>query len=93
MSAQVPLYPLRSTPMYQYRLWGGQRLANWLRAPPPDETRILVCLEGIGALEHNRAAFGMEKGAAVLLPAAVGACRLRPESSITLLEIAIQAPP
>jgi mannose-6-phosphate isomerase len=32
---QSPLYPLRFEPIYQYRLWGGRRLANWLSAPLP----------------------------------------------------------
>ena len=30
-----PLYPLRFEPIYQYRLWGGRRLANLLAAPLP----------------------------------------------------------
>jgi mannose-6-phosphate isomerase len=29
------LYPLRFEPIYQYRLWGGRRLANLLSAPLP----------------------------------------------------------
>src|ERR1700680_3017640 len=29
------LYPLRFDPIYQYRLWGGRRLANLLSAPLP----------------------------------------------------------
>ena len=29
------LYPLRFEPIFQYRLWGGRRLANWLSAPLP----------------------------------------------------------
>jgi mannose-6-phosphate isomerase len=32
---QTPLYPLRFQPVYQYRLWGGRRLADWLTAPLP----------------------------------------------------------
>jgi mannose-6-phosphate isomerase len=31
------LYPLRFEPIYQYRLWGGRRLADLLQAPPPDD--------------------------------------------------------
>ena len=27
------LYPLRFEPIYQYRLWGGRRLADWLKVP------------------------------------------------------------
>src|ERR1700735_447185 len=30
-----PLYPLRFEPIYQYRLWGGRRLADLLTAPLP----------------------------------------------------------
>jgi mannose-6-phosphate isomerase len=32
---QVLLYPLRFEPIYQYRLWGGRRLADLLAAPLP----------------------------------------------------------
>jgi len=31
----TPLYPLRFEPIYQYRLWGGRRLADLLSAPLP----------------------------------------------------------
>ncbi len=34
--SQPLLYPLRFEPIYQYRLWGGRRLANLLNAPLPD---------------------------------------------------------
>ena len=34
------LYPLRFEPIYQYRLWGGQRLANVLSAPLPGDGPI-----------------------------------------------------
>src|SRR5450432_219250 len=32
---QIPLYPLRFEPIYQYRLWGGRHLADLLTAPLP----------------------------------------------------------
>jgi len=32
---QTVLYPLRFEPIYQYRLWGGRRLADMLTAPLP----------------------------------------------------------
>jgi mannose-6-phosphate isomerase len=32
---QTVLYPLRFEPIYQYRLWGGRRLADLLNAPLP----------------------------------------------------------
>ena len=37
---QIPLYPLRFEPIYQYRLWGGRRLANMLTAPLPGDGPI-----------------------------------------------------
>jgi mannose-6-phosphate isomerase len=33
--SHIHLYPLRFEPIYQYRLWGGRRLANLLTAPLP----------------------------------------------------------
>ena len=38
--SQTPLYPLRFEPIYQYRLWGGRRLASLLTAPLPDNGPI-----------------------------------------------------
>jgi mannose-6-phosphate isomerase len=33
--SKTVLYPLRFEPLYQYRLWGGRQLANFLSAPLP----------------------------------------------------------
>jgi mannose-6-phosphate isomerase len=38
--AQTALYPLRFEPIYQYRLWGGRRLADLLTAPLPGDDPI-----------------------------------------------------
>ncbi len=38
--SQAPLYPLRFEPIYQYRLWGGRRLASLLAAPLPGDGPI-----------------------------------------------------
>jgi len=38
--AQIALYPLKFEPVYQYRIWGGRRLANWLSAPLPPHDPI-----------------------------------------------------
>jgi mannose-6-phosphate isomerase len=38
--SQSPLYPLRFEPIYQYRLWGGRRLAGVLTEPLPGEGPI-----------------------------------------------------
>jgi len=37
---QMPLYPLRFEPIYQYRLWGGRRLAELLATPLPGDGPI-----------------------------------------------------
>ena len=34
------LHPLRFEPIYQYRLWGGRRLADWLAVPLPGDGPI-----------------------------------------------------
>jgi len=38
--SQQLLYPLRFEPIYQYRLWGGRRLADLLTAPLPGDGPI-----------------------------------------------------
>jgi mannose-6-phosphate isomerase len=38
--SQIPLYPLRFASIYQYRLWGGRRLAGLLTAPLPGDGPI-----------------------------------------------------
>ena len=40
MDDRLPLYPLRFEPIYQYRLWGGRRLAGLLTAPLPGDDPI-----------------------------------------------------
>jgi mannose-6-phosphate isomerase len=37
---KAQLYPLRFEPIYQYRLWGGRRLASFLSAPLPGDGPI-----------------------------------------------------
>jgi mannose-6-phosphate isomerase len=37
---KVPMYPLRFEPIYQYRVWGGRRLADLLTAPLPGDGPI-----------------------------------------------------
>lgn len=38
--SQIPLYPMQFEPIYQYRIWGGRRLADLLTAPLPDNDPI-----------------------------------------------------
>ena len=51
--------------------------------------RVLVCLDGGGAIEFNGREFMMEKGTVMLLPAALGVCRFQPGSPVTMLELAV----
>jgi mannose-6-phosphate isomerase len=53
------------------------------------QLRVLVCVEGGGALHHDGSDYLMDRGAVVLLPACVGACRFRPSRCSTLLQISI----
>jgi mannose-6-phosphate isomerase len=40
MTSRISLYPLRFEPIYQYRLWGGRRLADVLTTPLPKDGPI-----------------------------------------------------
>ena len=58
--SQMPLYPLRFEPIYQYRLWGGRRLADLLTAPLPGEA--LSAKRGYSATAMTiRAALPMDR--------------------------------
>jgi mannose-6-phosphate isomerase len=51
--------------------------------------RVLVCTEGKGQIEHNDAIYTIGKGDIFLLPAMVGVCTFKPQSAVSLLEIAL----
>ncbi|MEO8722943.1 MAG: type I phosphomannose isomerase catalytic subunit [Sphingobium sp.] len=54
-----------------------------------DAPTVLVCMLGSGAVEQGGREFGMKTGAVILLPAAAGMCRFRPDSHTELLEITV----
>jgi mannose-6-phosphate isomerase len=58
----------------------------------PGEPRVLVQIEGDSALEHDEVDYPIGRGAVALLPASVGACRVRPLRPCTLLEISVPDP-
>jgi mannose-6-phosphate isomerase len=37
---EIPLYPLRFTPIFQHRIWGGRRLQSFFAPVLPDDTLI-----------------------------------------------------
>jgi mannose-6-phosphate isomerase len=58
----------------------------------PGAPRVLICVAGAGQIEHQGAAYAIATGDVVLLPAAVGACVLRPSALVTVLEAALPLP-
>ena len=102
---QGPVHPIApfvefTRPYKRERLFDNSHFQVWrLQSEVPfdvgvvNEPRVLVCLAGVGNVEYEGADFAMETGAVVLLPAAVGICRFRPECPVTLLDIAIPVQP
>lgn len=83
-------------PVRREMLFQGDHFWVWRtfgEVPPTvggsNEPHVLVCLEGSGHVEHNGSNYGINKGNAMLLPAAIGECVCLPNSPMTLLEIAI----
>ena len=68
------------------------RASTPFEAGAAEEPRVLVQVEGEGALTYDGANYAMDRGAVVLLPAAVGACRFQPTGPSTLLEISVPDP-
>lgn len=52
-------------------------------------SRVVVCIAGEGALEHDGQAFAVRKGDVVLLPAVLGACIFAPIGPASLLEVSL----
>lgn len=72
-----------------WRLHGASSFPVGRRAT----AQLLVCIEGGGTLVHDGAEFAFRKGAVLLLPAAIGACRCQTPSTVTLLEISLPESP
>lgn len=54
-----------------------------------DVPRMLVCTDGNGKIEYNNKDYTIGKGDIFLFPAVVGVCTFKPQSAVTLLEIAL----
>jgi mannose-6-phosphate isomerase len=85
-----------TTPVERERLFQCDRFWLWrLRGQSPFTVgaagvpRVLVCIDGMGQVEHGGATYAVGKGDVFLLPAVIGACIVRPQSAVTLLEIAL----
>jgi mannose-6-phosphate isomerase len=71
-----------------FRLWrlrGQSPFAVGAAGAP----RVLVCLEGMGRVEHEGETYSTGKGDVWLLPAVVGACVFRPSGPVSVLEVAL----
>jgi len=55
----------------------------------PGVPGVLVCIEGVGQVEHGGAIYAIGKGDVFLLPAALGTCTFRPCSTVSVLQIEI----
>ena len=49
---QLQLYPLSFEPIFEYRLWGGRRLGDWMNKPLPDGP-IGEALVRVGAVSES----------------------------------------
>ena len=85
-----------TTPVERQRLFQCDHFWLWrLRGQSPftvgaaGAPRVLVCIDGMGQVEHGGATYAVGKGDVFLLPAVIGACIVRPQSAVTLLEIAL----
>ena len=85
-----------TTPVERERLFDCEHFMLWrLRGESPfnagaaEMLRVLVCIEGSGWLEGDGTAYGVDKGQVWLLPAVAGACVFHPNSTVSMLEIAL----
>jgi mannose-6-phosphate isomerase len=71
-----------------FQLW-RRSAATPFEVGARDTARVLVCVDGEGAVEHDGRNYPLKRGGVMLLPAALGPCAFRPDGGSTLLEIAI----
>ena len=55
----------------------------------PSVPTVLVCIEGMGQVEHGGATYAVTKGDVLLLPAGLRACTFRPQGAVKVLEVGI----
>ena len=85
-----------TAPVLRERLFDCEHFRLWrVRGETPFTVgavgvpRLVVCLDGAGHVEHGGAAYAVEKGNVLLMPAAIGQCIFRPRGAVNLLEIAL----
>jgi mannose-6-phosphate isomerase len=85
-----------TTPVERERLFQGEHFRLWrLRGQTaftvgaPGVPCVLVCIDGMGQIEHGGTTYAVGRGDVFLLPAVIGPCTFRPHSAVNLLEIAL----
>ena len=88
----MPLYPLRFEPMFQYRPWGGRRLADQLASFRPKPGDGIFIPAGTVHSLGDLVVFEVQENSDVtfrVLPAALGVCSCSSVETITLLELSL----
>ncbi|MGA3024078.1 MAG: type I phosphomannose isomerase catalytic subunit [Bryobacteraceae bacterium] len=88
VEATAPVRRERLFRCEHFRLW-RLRGESPFAVGAPGVPRVLVCIEGMGQVEHGGGTYAAGKGDVVLLPAVIGACTYRPRGSVSVLEIEI----
>jgi mannose-6-phosphate isomerase len=88
VEANEPVRRERLLDCTHFRVWRLSGSASF-EVGTPDEPTVLVCVEGTGAVEFGGRDFGMKTGAVILLPAAAGVCRFRPDGHAALLKVVV----
>jgi mannose-6-phosphate isomerase len=93
-----PVTPLleETAPVQRERLFDCEHFRLWrVRGESPFTVgavgvpRLVVCVNGAGHVEHGGAAYAVDKGNVLLVPAAIGRCMFRPRGAVSVLEIAL----
>jgi mannose-6-phosphate isomerase len=86
------------TPVERERLFDCDAFRLWrLRGELPftiateGVPRVLVCIEGLGQIEHGDDTYTVQRGEVWLLPAVIESCVFRPAHAVSLLEIEVPA--
>ncbi len=88
MEETAPVQRERLFQCEYFRLW-RMRGESPFSVGAPGVPRVLVCIEGMGQVEHQSAAYAAGKGDVVLLPAGIGTCIYQPRGRVRVLEIEI----
>ena len=85
-----------TAPVQRERLFDCEHFRLWrVRGESPFTVgavgvpRLIVCIDGAGDVEHGGAAYAVERGNVLLMPAVIGRCIFRPRGAVNVLEIAL----